>query len=79
MLHARELTHASPLTGQWVTPCCQRTPFELSRWDRMTNDLTKVTCGTWPPAPHCKCCECWCKNCVPPWEMELLAEEHPAA
>lgn len=39
-----ETVHASPLPGHGLTPCCKRTVFELPRTDRLTNDVTKVTC-----------------------------------
>ena len=43
-------THACPLEGSAVTPCCHRSPFELSRTDRMTAHRDLVTCRT-PAAP----------------------------
>lgn len=41
---AREVTHACPPTGSGVMPCCERTPFEVPRWHRMTLDPDLVTC-----------------------------------
>ncbi|HMM95319.1 hypothetical protein [Phycicoccus sp.] len=35
--------HACPPDGEFVTPCCGRSPFELPMTDRMTVDDT-VTC-----------------------------------
>jgi hypothetical protein len=40
-----ELTHACPPAGGFLMPCCALTPFEVSRWDRITLDLSLVTCG----------------------------------
>jgi hypothetical protein len=42
---AREITHQCPPDGQYVTPCCGLTPFELPRGDRITEDPALVTCG----------------------------------
>jgi hypothetical protein len=36
--------HAYPRHGSGLTPCCGRTPFELPRDDRMTEDPARVTC-----------------------------------
>lgn len=47
-----ETTHACPPEGSGVTPCCDRTPFELPMTDRMTLDPSLVTCqvaATEPP------------------------------
>jgi hypothetical protein len=52
MTHIREcaesdaegVTHACPPDGSGVMPCCGRTPFEVSRRDRMTLDQDLVTC-----------------------------------
>lgn len=41
----RELTHLVPPTGQHITPCCGRSPFDLPRWHRMTLNVDDVTCG----------------------------------
>lgn len=38
------VVHACPLDGSGLTPCCQRTPFELPRDDRMTSESGNVTC-----------------------------------
>lgn len=38
------VTHASPVDGGGVTPCCGVTPFELPKWDRITLDPSLVTC-----------------------------------
>ncbi|NUP16619.1 MAG: hypothetical protein HOZ81_11020 [Streptomyces sp.] len=40
--------HAEPPTGSGLTPCCGRTPFELPRDHRMTNDSEQVTCSRTP-------------------------------
>lgn len=49
-----ETIHRCPIGESGFMPCCSRTPFEVSRWDRMTLDDALVTCGpvTWesPPA-----------------------------
>jgi len=42
------VTHLCPPTGQALTPCCGRSPFELPRTDRITLDPNLVTCV--PPA-----------------------------
>jgi hypothetical protein len=42
---AREITHECPPDGQYVTPCCGLTPFELPRGDRITEDPALATCG----------------------------------
>jgi hypothetical protein len=47
---ADEVTHACPRSGESVTSCCGRTPFELLRTDRMTLDHALVTCGAAGPA-----------------------------
>ena len=38
-------THHCPPEGSGVMPCCGRTPFEVSRTDRMAEDPALVTCG----------------------------------
>lgn len=38
------ITHMSPPDGFGKTPCCDKTPFELPRYDRLTNDRSLVTC-----------------------------------
>lgn len=41
-----ELTHACPQDGDGgLMPCCNLTPFEVPRTDRITLDLELVTCG----------------------------------
>lgn len=42
--------HACPVSGSTQMPCCGRTPFEVPRTDRITNDSDSVTCGK-PTAP----------------------------
>lgn len=44
MTQQTETVHASPPDGSGITPCCGRTPFELPRTDRMTQDPQDVTC-----------------------------------
>lgn len=44
-------THACPPDGSGLTPCCGRTPFELPRTDRITNDPEHVTCVPRKTAP----------------------------
>jgi len=39
------VVHRSPLAGQGITPCCERSPFELPIWDRVTTDPAAVTCS----------------------------------
>ena len=36
--------HAVPNTSSGITACCGRTPFELPRGDRLTEDHAAVTC-----------------------------------
>jgi hypothetical protein len=45
LVPAREVTHACPPPGVYLTPCCQATPFELPRTDRITTDPALVTCA----------------------------------
>lgn len=41
-----ETTHQCPPdNGGGLMPCCGRTPFEVARTDRMTEDPALVTCG----------------------------------
>ena len=40
-----EVTHLCPPGDEGWTPCCDRTPFELPRTDRITEDVSLVTCG----------------------------------
>lgn len=39
-----EPVHACPEDGSGVTPCCDRTPFELPATDRMTHIPALATC-----------------------------------
>jgi len=39
-----EVTHRCPIGDDGWTPCCDRTPFELPRTDRITEDPALVTC-----------------------------------
>jgi hypothetical protein len=50
---AAETVHACPPDGSRVTPCCDRSPFDLPHWrnpddthggDRITEDAAEVTC-----------------------------------
>jgi hypothetical protein len=44
-----ETVHQSPDIGEYLTPCCGFTPYELPRNHRMTNDPDLVTCtGGYP-------------------------------
>jgi hypothetical protein len=38
------VTHECPPGDENMTPCCNRTPFELPRTDRMTVDRSLATC-----------------------------------
>lgn len=38
------VTHLCPPDGTQVTPCCDQTPFDLPRTDRITEDPSLVTC-----------------------------------
>lgn len=40
-----EVIHLAPRDGTGIMPCCERTPFEVSRSDRMTVDQGAVTCN----------------------------------
>lgn len=40
----RQVTHECPHDGEYQTPCCGKTPFELPRTDRMTVRKDLVTC-----------------------------------
>lgn len=40
-----EEVHFVPRRQDGLTPCCNRSPFELPRTDRMTLDPRLVTCG----------------------------------
>jgi hypothetical protein len=42
---AASVVHACPPDGSGLTPCCERTSFELPRTDRMSSDPTAVTCA----------------------------------
>jgi len=39
-----EVTHRCPIGDDGWTPSCDRTPFELPRTDRITEDPALVTC-----------------------------------
>lgn len=41
---AESPVHACPPGDEGWMPCCHRTPFEIPRWHRMTNDPDLVTC-----------------------------------
>ena len=41
---AEPVTHQCPPRASATTPCCERTPFELSPTDRITIDPALVTC-----------------------------------
>lgn len=43
-----EVTHRCPIGADATTPCCDKSPFELPRTDRLTLDNSRVTCA---PAP----------------------------
>lgn len=43
--HDPEITHLCPPSGEWVTPCCGKTPFELPRTDHLTLMPEMVNCG----------------------------------
>lgn len=40
-----EVVHWCPPRGSGLMQCCERTPFEVPRTDRMTLDEELVTCG----------------------------------
>lgn len=44
-LSMTETTHACPPEDSGITPCCDRTPFELPWTDRITLHPDLVTCG----------------------------------
>jgi hypothetical protein len=41
---ARAVVHGCPFPGSGVMPCCERSPFEVPAWHRMTTDPDAVTC-----------------------------------
>ena len=41
---APEIVHLSPTTGSPYTVCCSRSPFDIPRTDRLTEDPGLVTC-----------------------------------
>lgn len=43
-----EITHACPPGAEIFMPCCGLTPFDVSRWDRITLDPELVTCSPNP-------------------------------
>lgn len=43
-VEVESVIHFAPPPGQGMTPCCDRTPFELPVWDRLTTDPEAVTC-----------------------------------
>lgn len=42
---AAVVTHRCPPGDSELMPCCGRSPFEVSRWDRMAEDPELVTCS----------------------------------
>jgi hypothetical protein len=40
-----KVTHQCPPDGGGLMPCCELTPFEVPRTDRITEDPALVTCG----------------------------------
>lgn len=57
-----EVTHQCPPTGGSVMPCCGKTPFEVSQWDRITLDPELVTCR--PDARSLTRVSVWCRHGV---------------
>lgn len=45
---APEIVHLSPTTGSPYTVCCSRSPFDIPRTDRLTEDPGLVTCTGTP-------------------------------
>jgi hypothetical protein len=43
-MYDRAVVHRCPPGDRGLMPCCGRTPFEVSRYDRITEDGDKVTC-----------------------------------
>jgi hypothetical protein len=43
-MYDRATVHRCPPDDGDPTPCCGLTPFEVSRYDRLTLDAEKVTC-----------------------------------
>jgi len=54
-----EIVHACPLSGEQITLCCGKTPFDLSRTDRLTLDPALVTCPSVEEKNWCDPCEGW--------------------
>ena len=46
--HDPEVTHMCPPSGELVTPCCNKTPFELPTTDHLTLMPEMVNCGLLP-------------------------------
>lgn len=44
MASVADTVHHCPPAGQYATPCCGETPFDLPRTDRITSDPSLVTC-----------------------------------
>jgi hypothetical protein len=44
-LNDTTVTHQCPPDGATTMPCCDRTPFEVTGNDRMTQDAARVTCA----------------------------------
>lgn len=42
---AQAVVHRCPLPGSGVMPCCDRAPFEVPVWHRMTTAPDLVTCA----------------------------------
>jgi len=40
-----EVVHDCPRRGEQVTLCCGKSPFDLPRTDRLTEDPALITCG----------------------------------
>ena len=45
-IEVTETTHRCPPDGEGTMPCCGRTPFEVPRSGRMTEDASLVNCGS---------------------------------
>jgi hypothetical protein len=59
MLPGFEVTHLCPLDGGQVTSCCDQTPFDLPRTDRLTLDAALVNCPAIAGKNWCDPCGGW--------------------
>lgn len=56
---ASDITHRSPIDDSGETPCCGKSPVELSYFDHMTEDSKLVTCGNYSQPAIMELQEIW--------------------